>query len=108
MSKIYQIEITTTAEIEGDEAISWIKQFSPDAAKQFGVGLAEAIKSLQQNPFRCSLAPENDFFYEEIRQLLYGKYRILMTIYEETVYILYIRHSSQKYIKQIFDEDLEN
>lgn len=105
MSKSYKIEITTTAEIEAEEAILWIKQFSTDAAKRFSEGLITAIKSLQINPLRCPFAPENEFFYEEIRQLIYGKYRILITIDEETVYILHIRHSSQKFIKQKFPED---
>ncbi|MGI8641893.1 MAG: hypothetical protein ACR2MG_18340 [Pyrinomonadaceae bacterium] len=40
-----------------------------------------------------------------MRQLIYGKYRILITIDQETVYILHIRHSSQKYIRQPLTED---
>ncbi len=105
MSEIYKIEITTTAEVEAKEAILRIKQYSADSAKRFSEGLIEAVESLQNNPFRCALAPENDFFYEEIRHLLYGKYRILITINKETVYILHIRHSSQRYVKQEIDED---
>lgn len=105
MSEIYKIEITTTAEVEGNEAIAWIRQFSPAASKKFSEGLTKAILSLRQNPFRCSLAPENNFFYEEIRQLLYAKYRILITIDEETVYILHIRHSSQRYVRKKFDNE---
>lgn len=108
MSKSYRIEITTTAKVEAEEAILWIKQNSPDAAIKFRKDLTEAIKSLQKNPFRCPIAPENNVFYEEIRQLILGKYRILITIAEETVYVLYIRHSSQQFVKQEFDEDLEN
>lgn len=105
MSEPYNVEITTTAEVEAEEAILWIKQFSSDAAKRFSEGLINAVKSLQNNPFRCPLAPENDVFYEEIRQLIYGKYRILITIDDKTVYILHIRHSSQKFIKQSFSKD---
>lgn len=105
MNKNYKVEVTTTAEVEAKEAILWIRQYSPDAAERFREGFKEAIKSLQQNPFRCSIAPENDVFYEEIRQLLYGKYRILITIEKDTVYVLNVRHSSQTYIKQEFDED---
>lgn len=108
MSKSYKIEITTTAEVEAEEAILWIRQFSPDAAQKFSEGLIKAIKTLQNNPFRCPLAPENDFFYEEIRQLIYGKYRILMTIDNQTVYVLHIRHSSQRYIKQTFAGESED
>jgi hypothetical protein len=55
-------------------------------------------------PKRCPLARENEYFSQEIRQLLYGRgrnsYRILFTILEGTevsiVRILYIRHSAQQ------------
>ncbi len=68
MSKIYKIEITTTAEVEAEEAILWLKEHSPEAAKRFQQGLVKSLESLQSNPFRCSLAPENDFFYQDLAQ----------------------------------------
>ncbi|WP_107806395.1 helix-turn-helix domain-containing protein [Nodularia spumigena] len=58
-----------------------------------------AIATLQENPRRCNLAVEHEIFPEEVRQLLYGKskniYRLLFTIRDTTVYILYVRHSAQ-------------
>ncbi|MGI8641894.1 MAG: type II toxin-antitoxin system RelE/ParE family toxin [Pyrinomonadaceae bacterium] len=62
MSKIYKIEITTTAEVEAEEVILWLKEHLSEAAKRFQQGLVKSLESLQSNPFRCSLAPENDFF----------------------------------------------
>jgi hypothetical protein len=57
------------------------------------------IATLQEKPHRCSLAIEREIFPEEVRQLLYGKakniYRVLFAIREATVYVLYVRHSSQ-------------
>ncbi len=54
-------------------------------------------------PARCPLAPENDEFEEEIRELLYGKrqhrYRILFTIRGETVIVLHIRHGAREHLK---------
>lgn len=55
-------------------------------------------------PMRCSLARENAYFSQEIRQILYGRgrnsYRVLFTILEgqeiSTVRILHIRHASQQ------------
>jgi plasmid stabilization system protein ParE len=66
--------------------------------------LLQAIESLSQMPKRCSIARENEFFSQEIRQLIYGRgrnlYRILFTIIEgqevSTVRILYIRHAAQQ------------
>jgi hypothetical protein len=58
-----------------------------------------AIATLQQKPRRCALAVEHEIFPEEVRQLLYGKskniYRVLFTIRDTTVYVLYVRPSAQ-------------
>jgi len=60
-------------------------------------------------PLRCSLAFENSFFEEEIRQLVYGKgrnaYRILFTIVDDTVQIIFVRHAAQKPIINESDEE---
>ena len=57
------------------------------------------IASLQEKPRRCPFAVESEVFSEEVRQLLYGrsrnKYRILFTIRKDTVYVLFVRHTSQ-------------
>ncbi|WP_242038869.1 hypothetical protein [Anabaena lutea] len=51
-------------------------------------------------PYRCSLAFENEFFEQELRQLIYGKgrtsYRIIFTIVDDNVQILFVRHAAQK------------
>lgn len=58
-----------------------------------------AIGTLQEKPLRCALAVEHEIFPEQVRQLLYGKsknmYRVLFTIRDKRVYILYLRHSVQ-------------
>jgi hypothetical protein len=58
-----------------------------------------AIATLQEKPQRCALAVEHEIFPEQVRQLLYGKsktiYRVLFMVREQTVYILYMRHSAQ-------------
>ncbi|MDJ0734584.1 MAG: type II toxin-antitoxin system RelE/ParE family toxin [Nostocaceae cyanobacterium] len=71
----------------------------------------DTIATLQEKPRRCALAPENDVFTEEIRQLIYGKsrskYRILFTTRENTVFVLHVRHSSQAPLmgEQVDEED---
>ena len=68
-----------------------------------------AIATLQEQPRRFALAVEHDIFAEEVRQLLYGKskniYRVLFTIRDTTVYILYVRHSAQA---PLTVDDLDN
>ncbi len=56
-------------------------------ASKLYAGLLEAIESVSQMPKRCPLARENEYFSQEIRQLIYGRgrnsYRILFTILEQ-------------------------
>ncbi|MBU7586906.1 MAG: type II toxin-antitoxin system RelE/ParE family toxin [Nostoc sp. TH1S01] len=101
----YRIEISSVAESEADSAFLRLSQFtSSSQASQWYAGLLQAIDSLSQMPRRCSLARENEYFSQEIRQLLYGRgrnlYRILFTILEgqevSTVLILHIRHAAQQ------------
>jgi hypothetical protein len=67
------------------------------------------IATLQDKPQRCSLTIEHEIFPEEVRQLLFGKakniYRVLFTIRDDTVFALYVRHSSQAPLTL---DDLEN
>jgi plasmid stabilization system protein ParE len=109
----YRIETSSVAEAEADRAFLRLSQVtSLVEASQWYSGLLQAIKSLSQMPKRCSLARENKYFSQEIRQLLYGRgrnsYRVLFTIFEEqdlsTVRILHIRHASQQTIGEDPDE----
>lgn len=84
----YRIEISSVAEAEADGAFLQLYQVtSPAKASQWYSGLLRAIESLSQMPKRCPLARENQYFSQEIRQLLYGRgrnsYRVLFTILED-------------------------
>jgi plasmid stabilization system protein ParE len=114
----YQIEISSVAEAEADDAFLRLSQVtSPQKASQWYAGLLAAIESLSTMPKRCPVAQENKNFSNEIRQLLYGKgrnsYRILFTIIEEeitssTVRILHIRHAAQQTLGMSEDEPGES
>ena len=78
----YRIEISSVAEAEADSAFLRLSQVvSSTRASEWYSGLLQAIESLSQMPKRCPIARENNYFSQEIRQLLYGKgrnsYRIL-------------------------------
>jgi plasmid stabilization system protein ParE len=100
----YRVDVSSVAKAEADAAFLSFSQFtSPDRAQAWYQGLIKAISSLQEMPRRCSLAPENALFSQEVRQLLYGRgqhtYRILFTVLDNqaipTVRILHIRNASQ-------------
>jgi plasmid stabilization system protein ParE len=95
----YRFEITARALADADDAYTWIAHRSPDAAERWYQGLFERIETLTRQPRRCPLAAENAKHPEEIREILYGKrgnkYRILFTIRDDTVVVLYIHHGAR-------------
>jgi plasmid stabilization system protein ParE len=97
--KQYSIVILPNAEQEIEDAYLYIKKDSPINALNWYQEIYQKIQSLSSLPLRCPLAPENDFFEEEIRHLIIQNYRILYTTTEDTVYILYARHGRQQWLK---------
>lgn len=102
--KTYRVEPTDKALVDAGEAYFWISEQSESAALRWYEGLLKAFRSLEKNPLRSPLAPESVFFEEEIRQAIYGKYRILFTLEGETVYVLRVRHGARDYLKPEEDE----
>jgi plasmid stabilization system protein ParE len=106
---IFQVELTAVAEAQIEQAYQWFRDRNPQYADQWFRGLMNIIATLQEKPKRCTLAVEYEIFPEEVRQLVYGKtknvYRVLFTIRNMTVYVLYVRHSAQA---PLTSEDLKN
>ncbi len=109
----FQIEISSVAKAEADAAFLRVSQLtSVEQGKSWYADLLRAISSLSVMPNRCSLARENQYFSNEIRQLLYGRgkntYRILFTVIESvsasSVRILHIRYGSQQPIGEGVEE----
>jgi plasmid stabilization system protein ParE len=103
----YRVEPTDKALEDAGEAYFWVNEQSESAALRWYEGLMKAFRSLERSPLRCPLAPESAFFEEKIRQLIYGKYRILFTVEDETVFILRVRHSAREYLTAEDDEGTE-
>jgi len=99
----HSVRITARAVREIDEALEWLGERSRTAAVRWHAQLLEAIRSLENNPQRCGLAPESELFPGELRQLLHGKrqrvYRILFETRGNTVYILRVRHGAQSLLE---------
>jgi plasmid stabilization system protein ParE len=110
----YHVEITAQAKAEADEAYRWLFERSSTYAARWYYGLRDAIDSLKTHPNRCPLAPENEHFEEEIRQLLYGRrggrYRVLFEIRGDTVYVLHVRHGARRALRadDVNDEEDQN
>jgi plasmid stabilization system protein ParE len=100
----FEVRVSAAADAEADAIYEWLAQRAPQGAVRWYNGLLDAIESLADFPRRCSLAPEDEHFDEEIRQLLYGKrrnvYRVLFTIRGNTVHVLHIRHASRRFLHE--------
>lgn len=92
----YRVEFSRRAESDAYEAYRFIAQDSVANADRWFSRLVRAVESLEASPRRCRRAPENRYFEEDIRHLMFGVYRILFTVRKDTVYVLHIRHGSRR------------
>ncbi|HRX83564.1 MAG TPA: type II toxin-antitoxin system RelE/ParE family toxin [Phycisphaerae bacterium] len=93
--KRFHVRVTAAAHRDLRAAYRYIHRNSPTNAVRWREGFLEAGRSLELFPERCPLALEADTVEFEIRQLVYGNYRILFTIQEQTVVILHLRHAAR-------------
>jgi plasmid stabilization system protein ParE len=99
----YQIELAATAKADIRRQAHWLlEQVAPAAAEKWLDGLYKAIDTLQTRPLHRPVAAESDRFPEEIRELHYGKsgkrqhkHRIIFPVRNETVHVLYVRHTAR-------------
>lgn len=101
----YTVVITDQAERDVDDIASFIGAREKKKAARWFEQLLEAMASLEDMPRRCKAAPESDCFEIELRQLNYGKYRILFTIEANQVRVLHVRHSARRPVKS---DDLDD
>lgn len=88
----YHVVFELSAARDLDKSYEWgCTEWGKAQARKWHSKILQAIRTLAEFPERQPLAPENEEFDEEIRQLVYGRYRILFTIREDAVYVLHCR-----------------
>ncbi|MCH8043239.1 MAG: type II toxin-antitoxin system RelE/ParE family toxin [Planctomycetes bacterium] len=97
----YDVVLTSKAKCQLDEACAWYAVQNADVADVWYDGFVEVLISLESNPQRHGLAPENDAFPVELRQLSYGSgrrktHRALFVIRPDKVVVHAIRHLAQQ------------
>jgi hypothetical protein len=81
---------------------------SLDVAMAWYDGFLDEMETLENNPWRGCIAPENELFDFELRELHYGSgkrstHRALYRVVENVVEVLTIRHHAQS---QLGPDDL--
>jgi plasmid stabilization system protein ParE len=101
----FNVETTVEADQDAETILEWLlSQHAGETGTKWLAALKEAIESLSKFPERRPLAPESPKFPFQVRQLFYGHsphiYRILFTINQDRVYVLYIRHGRRHSVTQ--------
>jgi plasmid stabilization system protein ParE len=94
----YRVEVSRRAEHDIEETFEYIRSRAPLNAVRWREGLQRRLRTLQTNPEGLGFAPENDAAKADVRQLLYGRYRILYTVREKTVFIITFRHGARLFL----------
>lgn len=91
--KRYAVVFEESAQVDVRESYEWGQRtWGKPEAKQWLRQLRKAVsEQLAIVPRAFPLAPEDDEFDEEIRQLVVGRYRILFTIKGRKVHVLHVR-----------------
>lgn len=91
----YRVELTPEAEADLDQGYRYIARNSPTNVHRWWQHFYDVAGRLSLFPEGCTLAPENEGVPFEVRQKLWGNYRVLLTIAGERVIILRIRHAAR-------------
>jgi plasmid stabilization system protein ParE len=94
----YRVEISRRAERDIEEAFGYISSRAPMNAVRWREGLQRRLRALQTSPEGFGFAPENDVAKADVRQLLYGRYRILYTVRGTTVFVITFRHGARLFL----------
>ena len=91
--KDYFVEFAASADLELFESYIWgCNEWGIEAANKWARNMRKVIrKMLESFPVSQPIAPDNDQFEFETRQMIVGRYRILFTIQGTTVTVFHIR-----------------
>jgi toxin ParE1/3/4 len=104
MRERFLVKITRKAETDLDEIWAHIAADSVNNANRFILKLEKRMKTLAWSPRRCPLISENEILGTAYRHLIVGKYRAVIRISEDTVYILRIVHGARLLDTTIIEE----
>jgi len=96
---VFRVEFSGRAQRDIGAIFEYIRHDSPIAAIRWREKLLQKLRSLSTMPEACGYAPESNLTGAEVRQLLFGRYRILFTIQSERVLIVTVRHGARRLLR---------
>jgi plasmid stabilization system protein ParE len=90
---IYNITFNAKAVRDIESSFEWgVNNWGEEQAVKWLRDLHSAVRRrLSESPLSCPVAPESSARGHEVRQLLYGRYRILFTIRKNEVRVIHLR-----------------
>lgn len=95
MPKRYRVEVTDSAEGDAFRIYEFIKEDSPSRAARWYGEIERQMRTLARFPRRCPVIPESAEIGVEYRHLIFGNYRTVFRIEDDTVWIVRIIHGAQ-------------
>lgn len=95
----HKVELSRRAQHDIADAYAYIRADAPGRAERWRLRLLDAIDTLEQSPLRNSLAPEAETAGIQVRQMLFGAYRILYIVESDGVEILTVRHGARQFLE---------
>ena len=96
--QLFEVYVPDEVFEEIEVFVDYIAEDSIEQAIKWQTEIEEKIYSLGKSPTRCPYADEMAFHDYEIRNLIFGNYRILFHIKGNTVQVLHIKHGKMKRI----------
>jgi plasmid stabilization system protein ParE len=99
----YHVRLANDALQDYDALLTYIKNQSPAGAKAWGTAFDDAMTRIEANPLLCGLIPERRRLLVQYREAFFKtrkgrRYRIIFSLEENIVWILYIRGPGQDFI----------
>jgi plasmid stabilization system protein ParE len=96
----FTVEFSFRARGDIEEIADYIAADAPKYSARWRQRLLAKLWLLTSMPTACGLAPEDEVSGREIRQLLFGTYRVLFTIEGSRVLVLPVRHGARRFLTQ--------
>lgn len=95
MTKKYRVLITKIAEEDIRYIFEYILSDNPQAAERWKGEIKSQIDSLKEFPARCRIIPEAVDIGIDYRHIIYGDYRTVFKITDNTVFVMRVFHCTR-------------